>query len=38
MTKGFCSCLIHQAQLLNKLGDYSFKLRLAMTKEEYASQ
>jgi len=27
---GFCSCLIHQAQLPNKLGNYIFKL--AMTK------
>jgi len=26
---GFCSCLIHQAQLPNKLGTYIFKLRLA---------
>ena len=30
---GFCSCLIHQAQLPHKLGNYSFKLCLAMTGE-----
>ena len=29
-----CSCLIHQAQLPNKLGNYIFKLRLAMTRKE----
>jgi len=29
-TSGFCSCLIHQAQLPNKLGNYIFKLCLAM--------
>jgi len=28
----FCSCLIHQAQLPNKLGNYIFKLRLTMTE------
>ena len=32
LASGFCSCLIHQAQLPNKLGNYSFKLRLAMTE------
>ena len=30
---GFCSCLIHQAQLPNKLGNYIFKLRLATTEK-----
>jgi len=30
---GFCSCLIHQAQLPNKLGNYIFKLRRATTKK-----
>jgi len=29
---GFCSCLIHQAQLFNKLGNYIFKLCLAMAR------
>jgi len=32
LASGFCSCLIHQAQLPNKLGNYSFKPLLAMTK------
>jgi hypothetical protein len=30
---GFCSCLIHQAQLPNKLGNYIFKLRLVTTEK-----
>jgi len=30
----FCSCLVHQAQLPNKLGNYTFKLRLAMTEKD----
>jgi hypothetical protein len=30
---GFCSCLIHQAQLPNKLGNYIFKLRLITTEK-----
>jgi len=33
MSSVFCSCLIHQAQLPNKLGNYIFKLFLAMTSE-----
>jgi len=32
MSSVFCSCLIHQAQLPNKLGNYIFKLFLAMTE------
>jgi hypothetical protein len=30
---GFCSCLIHQAQLPNKLGNYIFKLSLVTTEK-----
>jgi hypothetical protein len=30
---GFCSCLIYQAQLPNKLGNYIFKLRLITTEK-----
>jgi hypothetical protein len=30
---GFCSCLIHQAQLPNKLGNHIFKLRLVTTEK-----